>query len=113
MLARLLRLRCCRILALLAALLVVGVLPHAHAETAIGTGCEQAMADSGDAPAPDKAAPGHCGLCHAVRAMLPLPEGAGAPGIVPGEALVLAMAAAPEGLPGGVPARPPRVRTIL
>ena len=113
MLARLLRLRCCRILALLAALLVAGVLPHGHAEAAMGTGCEQAMAAQDDAPAPDTAAPGHCGLCHAVRAMLPLPEGPGAPGVVPGEALVLAMAVAPEGLPGGVPARPPRGVTIL
>ena len=113
MLARLIRLRCCRILALLAALLVAGVLPHGHAEAAMVTSCEQAMADQGDAPAPDKAAPAHCGLCHAVRAMLPLPDGAGAPGIVPGEAPVLALTAAPEGLPGGVPARPPRVPTLL
>lgn len=113
MLARLLRLRCCRILALLAALLVAGVLPHGHAEAAMAAGCEQTMADQGDVPGPDKAAPAHCGLCHAVRAMLPLPEGAGAPGVVPGEALALTMTTAPEGLPGGVPARPPRVPTIL
>lgn len=111
MLARLLRLRCCRILALLAALLVAGVLPHAHAhaEAAMGTSCEQAMA--GQDEEPGKAAPAHCGFCHAVRAMLP--EGAGAPCVAPGEVLDLAMTVAPDGLPGGVPARPPRGATIL
>ena len=112
MLARLFRLRCCRILALLAALLVAGVLPHGHAEAAMVTGCEQLVADQGDAPAPDKAVP-HCGLCHAARAMLPWSEAAGAPCAMPDEALVPALGAAPEGLPGGVPARPPRGVALL
>ena len=113
MLARLLRLRRCRILALLAALLVAGVLPHAHAEAAMMAGVEQGMAAQDETPAPEKAAPAHCGLCHAARAMLPWPEAAGAPCAMPGEALVPALGAAPEGLPGGVPARPPRGVAIL
>lgn len=111
MLNPLLRLRSCRILALLAALLLAGVPPHGHgAAGAWPAAAASVTADHGDAPE-QGAALADCGLCHASRAMMPHRAGTLGPQALPGTVLALALVASPEGQPGRVPARPPRQPT--
>jgi hypothetical protein len=113
MLNRFLRLRSCRFLALLASLLLAGVLPHGHVEASELSGSVMMVAvpDSGDAPDHGPASPAHCGICHAARAVLPHQAGTGAANEISADLVAPAVTAALEGQHGQVPARPPRAGT--
>jgi len=113
MLHRLLRLRSCRFLALLASLLLAGVLPHGHVEgTEISVaGWVASAADADDAPDHEPAGQAHCGMCHAARAVIPHPAGTAVAHDISADLLTPAVSAAPEGQHGQVPARPPRAGT--
>ena len=113
MLNRLLRLRSCRLLALLATLLLAGVLPHGHVD-ALEIPVSVTMAavtNAGDAPDQGPAGQAHCGTCHAARAVVPHPAGTAEASELSGAVLVSAVTAAPKGQHSQVPARPPRAGT--
>jgi len=107
---RLLRLRPCRLLALLACLLLAGVLPHGHANASEPAGPVMVVAapTSGDGPDIGDTNLLHCGACHATRAVIPFPAGDGAARASTGNLLAVVLTTAPDGQIGQVPARPPR-----
>jgi len=109
MLDRFLRLRSCRTLAFLAALILASVLPHAHAATgSLDAVAVAADIDHGPSSDQDSTATVHCGICHAARAVTPLPGDVDGGSMCLGRIAVHRPTAAPEGLHGQAPSRPPR-----
>lgn len=110
MLDRLVRLQFCRLLALLATLLLASVGPHVHAATAVSA-TSVAMAEAvaqGDTADHSGNGAMHCGVCHAARAVMPHPADANACCSVIGQIVAPGIMATLEGLHGQVPSRPPR-----
>lgn len=124
MLQRLQRLRLARHLSVLAILLMVGIGQHAHGAMAGGAAAEGVLAGGGEAGiasilAPDlgaryadghpvATAGPHCGQCHAIRGLLPLGAGLGAPLMLAVRAPAPTGAVPPALLAPDVPSPPPR-----
>lgn len=114
MIQSLARFRLARLLAFLAVLLTAGIGPHAHVHAANGgkppglVVCAEAAAPEGNDVDPSPA--GHCGICHAMRALLPGDAVHGA--TMAALRLSLWPSELPASLPApDLPARPPRPGT--